>query len=511
MAATVPARVTLCIAAADAGSRAVQHAAILLATLLTRSTTAIVEHIDIDCPADTQLRDGVSPHARPGTTLLQALLDTAPLFGADAAPVYAASSAHHQPPRPGAPVLRFHVGAASCSTCGAKSAQSRHTSQSQVWYLAGAGWTGMVSDQPIPREATELAFLTADTPIGAYVAACLAAGMVFLQVRIDGYEPKPLAIDAWTLAIGSPERVQVSQQPSDMSIAVDHVLAGVGAVGSALLQTLWATPQVSGHVHAIDADERGIDRTNLNRCVIFTKNDIGDMKAPAAQRILSPTHGLRINGDFGAAQSFINGGTRLISAVDTAEARLALQDRYPRAIVQASTRDLRLEMLRVDPTAMTPCLRCFNPPTATLPDQQVRAGLDLLDDAAVNEHARALGVNGDDVRQWAREGGCGQLGDQMLERLRPSAGTAPEFSVGFVSVLAGVLLACQVIKDAYFGAQVETAEIAPALVGDRARFTTNLVAPLSPLGAVRTYQRDRSCPCCAPGARRDIWLRRWTG
>src|ERR1700738_1905810 len=77
--------------------------------------------------------------------------------------------------------------------------------------------------------------------------------------------------------------------------------------------------------------------------------------------------------------------------------------------------------------------------------------LDPSDDAAVNEHARALGVPSKDVRDWILHGGCGQLGEQMLERLRPSGGTAPEFSVGFVSVLAGVLLAGQVIKDAYFG------------------------------------------------------------
>jgi hypothetical protein len=381
-----------------------------------------------------------------------------------------------------------------------------------LWYLAGAGWTGTVSDQPIPGEYAEHAQRAEDMPIGAYLAACLAAGMVFLQVRVNDYVPEPLAINAWTLGVGSPEGIRVGGEPRDISIAVDHVLAGVGAVGSAVLQTLWATPQVSGRVHAIDADQRGIDHTNLNRCLIFTVNDIGSMKAPTAQRILSPAHGLSIFGDFGTAQSFVTATTRLISAVDTAEARLALQDRYPRAIVQASTRDLRLEMLRVDPTVMTPCLRCFNPPATLLPDEEARAQLDPSDDAAVNEHARALGVPSKDVRDWILHGGCGQLGEQMLERLRPSGGTAPEFSVGFVSVLAGVLLAGQVIKDAYFGTKAEFAtRAAPALVGARARFTTNLAAPVSPLGAIRTYHRDQSCPCCGPGARRDVWLTRWTG
>jgi hypothetical protein len=43
---------------------------------------------------------------------------------------------------------------------------------------------------------------------------------------------------------------------------------------------------------------------------------------------------------------------------------------------------------------------------------------------------------------------CGHIGDALLERLRPSDGDPAQFSVGFMSVLAGTLLAAQAIKDA---------------------------------------------------------------
>jgi len=67
-----------------------------------------------------------------------------------------------------------------------------------------------------------------------------------------------------------------------------------------------------------------------------------------------PTHGL--------AENLVSNRTHLISTVDTPEGRQTLQDKYSASAVQASTSGLRLEMLRVDPTAGTACLRCFNPP-----------------------------------------------------------------------------------------------------------------------------------------------------
>lgn len=61
---------------------------------------------------------------------------------------------------------------------------------------------------------------------------------------------------------------------------------------------------------------------------------------------------------------------------------------------------------------------------------------------------RDLGVPVTDVHAWTHHGGCGTVGDRMLTHLRAATGHPAEFSVGFMSVLAGVLLAARAVQDA---------------------------------------------------------------
>jgi hypothetical protein len=289
-------------------------------------------------------------------------------------------------------------------------------------------------------------------------------------------------------------------------------LAGVGAVGTALLLSLWAYEPASGTIRAADADKAGVDDTNLNRCLPFQRGDLGRAKSTVAKERLSGHHGLIIESTVGNAQNLVGPATHLISAVDTPNAREALQDRYPASAVQASTSGLRLEMLRVNPTAGAACLRCFNRPLEETPDSEVRALVARMDDAAVAEHAAAVGSDPDQIRMWGRFGGCGQIGDALLHRLRPSSGDRAQFSVGFVSVLAGVLLAGQVLKDAMRRSGGDMADIVKRLPlsGARARFVSNLLNPVDAVPAVRRYARDPDCPACQ-GVRADVWVDRWTG
>lgn len=499
---------------------ATQHTVWLLTTLLTRSTPAIVSGVVIDCPPDVNLCDHVTAISAENGTLLSTLLGTARLFGPTASPVLDARVLDALNVFDGEP-MTYLVGSRRGVGAGVYDDVDGATdvaSAGHVWHVAGSGWVGAVSDRPLV--ATDVDLLN---PVGPYVAACLAAAQVFLAVRGRDYSPLTIGLDAWSLTVSQlgDEIDCVGWDPaSDPAVVLDHVLAGVGAVGSALLATFWACPGVVGKLHAVDADEKGVDATNLNRCVIFTDDDIGRAKATtAATRLSNPSSaGLEITGESGRAEMAVGGTTHLISAVDTPEARGALADRYPASCVQASTRDLRVEMLRVNPTVSGACLRCFNPPRSQVADDDLRAQVDLDDDDAIVDHAEALGVVPHDVRQWVMSGGCGTLGDRMLSRLRPSAGSEAEFSVGFVSVLAGVLLAGQVIKDALRRHGAEPGDRAndgvaetPPLAGALTQFTVNLFAPVTPLPAVRPYSRDCSCPACADGPRKSVWCRRWSG
>lgn len=484
-----PLKVVVDIGAAVTGQQGVQQLAWLLVTLLTRSTGSVIEAIGVSCD-EVPLLAGVDPAAVGGGPSLPGTLKaTAAAFGPEAAPVIDAGEL-------GGADLVLQIG----DTAG------RVWPGAEVLHVSATGWTGTVTP-----DATQAPALGADAenPFGPYVAACLAAGQVYMYARVRDQRLQPLALNAWALTQSTCDlRAVAAADPGEPTVKLEHMLAGAGAVGSALLLTLWAYRPVSGTIKAADNDPEGVDVTNLNRCVPFHCVDLGDPKAIAAARRLSGHHDLVIEPIDGSAEDLVGPGTHLISAVDTPDARQALQDRYPASAVQASTFGLRLEMLRVDPTAGTACLRCFNPPRGQTPDSQIRAQVADMDEATLTAHAEAIDADANQVREWAQTGGCGRVGDALLDRLRPSDGNAAQFSVGFISVLAGVLLAGQVLKDAALRAGHISGGI--PMVGENARFVTNLLDPRNALAGVCRYSRDSGCPACK-GVRADVWAKRWTG
>jgi molybdopterin/thiamine biosynthesis adenylyltransferase len=523
--------VTVVVDQATAHLPATQHAAWLLVTLLTRCQTPVVERIVLACPPGVLLAHHVDPHVeQPGVVPLRdALLATESLAGPDASPVVGLVVGDAFPePSNGGPVWTFVV------TCAAQpldrtSVGETHLPVGDAWEVSADGWIGRFAPLnsygahgPVRGGAGAAGLL----PFGAYAAACLAVAAVYLSVRGLNPQPRPLTIDTWNLRIDSAEAparpTALADGPVGFNVELDHVLAGVGAVGTALLQALWASPGVTGTLGAVDADSEGVDETNLHRCVLFTSADVGAPKAPLVADRLNRAGRFTLEGRRDRAERYVGPTTHLISAVDTATARQSLADKYPASVIQASTLDLRVEMLRCDPTQPTACLRCYNDPAGDTnqlpPDVDLRRRLADAGKDALTEHAHALGVPVEVIATWADLGGCGVLGDRMLDRLRPATGHRSEFSVGFVSVLAGVLLAAQVIKDS-LGRSSQMLSVAseltdallPPLRAAQARFTLSMLDSVSTLPPARAYARDPACPACQPGPRMDVWRSRWTG
>lgn len=481
--ATTPVVVTVVVPSESADQPVTQRLAWMLVSLLTRNTTVLVTRINLVCPVDVHLLPLVAPRPADDGTLMSTLLEAAALGGPDASPVIPVTG--KQIPERGEAGLVYVLNPVDPPAAGTHS-------------IIATGWAGEITaatPRLTPQPETTL-------PFGAYTAACLAAAQVFLSARATAYEPMAVMLDAWHWTTNEDGH---SPAPVVFDVKLGHVLGGVGAVGTACLLTLWATAAATGQVLAIDADAKGVDVTNLNRCLPFTADDIDKPKAETAANVLT-REGLTVIGKFDRAENHVDRSTHLISAVDTPEARQALQDKYPASAVQASTRDLRLEVLRVDPTTESACLRCYNPPKPTVSDEDLRKAAAAAGAAELQQHAASIGTTVEELESWAKTGGCGELGDAILRRLRATTGSRAEFSVGFVSVLAGVLLAARVIQDA-INRQGSSQEPLQRL---NPRYVLTLLDTASVTNGPRPYARDRACPCCSE-LRRTSWLTTYTG
>jgi hypothetical protein len=191
----------------------------------------------------------------------------------------------------------------------------------------------------------------------------------------------------------------------------------------------------------------------------------------------------------------------LLSAVDTNTARRAVQGLYPACVISASTENMRAELLRCDPVAGTPCLCCFNPPEGDVPDAELRRRFLAAPPDRQRELAEAAGQRLTDAIAWATEGVCGYAGDRMMAHMRAHEPGARAFAVGFVSVMAGVMLAAQTFKDALAEGP---------LAGTVSRVVMQFVDPLAATNRPRRYLRDTSCAMCSPSTPAGvIWAKRF--
>jgi hypothetical protein len=239
-------------------------------------------------------------------------------------------------------------------------------------------------------------------------------------------------------------------------------LAGAGAIGNGML---WALRHfnVSGRIDVVD-DDRVEDR-NLQRQVWFNECDIGEPKAerlvghaqPSLPRLLLVPRESRLEKlpESGKGKWLEN----LISAVDSPRVRRTLQLEFPGAVFDASTTGIEEIVLHFNrqPTHAA-CLGCiYFPGTAehareeeiarhlgvTVSDVQ-RLTVDRESARKIRDHLKNDRLNADDL--------VGQSFDSLFKALcaeqhllTPAAQhvLAP---FAFVSVLAGALLAVEIVK-----------------------------------------------------------------
>lgn len=374
-----------------------------------------------------------------------------------------------------------------------------------VW---GSAWWGGVAIGGSPPPIGWLSATDSSLPFGPYMAAVFAAAHVFLDVRLPPGAYRETGCYGWD-CWRQRTRAQPSSGPAlDLEVRTDGVaLAGAGAVGSAWMHAVWAVQGVVGEIQIADSDPLGVTVTNLNRGVLFARADLGTPKALVAARsaqggVTWRTHHGRFE-DLGVRPSV------LVSAVDTNTSRASLQARYPERLMSGSTRDLRAEVLLCGPPGEGACLRCYNAPKPKPSDEELRRlALDategVVDPAGL---ALSLGIAEATIREFLEGGDCSEMGERALRQLSDQYDAPmPPFSVGFVSVAAGTLLAVETVR-----ILLDRTAVYP-LRNPRINANSVTVQFQRPAAAVNGWSilaRDPTCPACDAGPRLDVWLERY--
>lgn len=453
----------------NASALNVQHTVWMLINLLCR-LERVVSKIYLDCPSRIALHPRVIPFGSSGE-LRSSLFEAAGKI--DSVPVLSSQD--------GDTDFIIHVGPKPYGPAS--------------WNAFGDGWCGRLF------RGAAITDTNSPLPLGPYVAACLAAGEVFRATRIKDYRAcKEIAYSLWTYSTGD----ECAAGPPALEVRVaDVLLSGVGAVGTAVLHTLWAA-SAAGTIWVADNDEKGVDDSNLNRYCLFSKDARGQKKASIAANLLSDDS-LKLIPHDGGFEYFFSSVRKpriVLSAVDKNSARHGIQSKYPPLMLSASTKDLRAELLRCGPPGSGACLACYNPlETNEKTEDEIRNNLKEAPRWA-SELYRELGISKQDAEAWVFDGKCSVTGERIVEHLRFGQSDVPQFAVGFVSVIAGAMLAGQLMKELARPTQI-LSEIV-----NRANF--QFMDPISKVNRSEFYVRDGNCPKCRPNSPAvEVWAERF--
>jgi hypothetical protein len=230
-------------------------------------------------------------------------------------------------------------------------------------FVGAVDWVALLSTsgpQPV-REGTN--------PCGALAAGALAAAEMFKLIfdgRLSGaLRASDINLSLLTYAPVLAESL-MGQPALPEHAAIDPVLVGCGSVGCAFLEGVMLTPVLAGHVTTVD-------------------NGVFDLRNPYKYALLdwAAAQGALTKAEWARDQIIAHAGSRLgarrfvgtanqyiatlpedyripvaVSAVDTMEARLEIQDMLPGAVVNAGINGTLVEVSSHD-FGRGPCLGCL--------------------------------------------------------------------------------------------------------------------------------------------------------
>jgi hypothetical protein len=323
---------------------------------------------------------------------------------------------------------------------------------------------------------------TTGNPFGAGAAACLGLANVFRAV-MGPYLPSARLDHDLDLSVVDWGQPHTKDSPPDMdAVEIDlaeTLLGGVGAIGNSVVWALARVPRLRGLIRLIDPEV--IELSNLQRYVLAFQDSIGHEKVELAAAELRwhhpalevTTHSRR----WGAYLSERGDWhiPRVATAFDSVADRVAAQASLPHVVLNAWTQRGDLGVSRHPSFGEQPCLACLYAPKLGGKSEAERVAADLGFDGAPRE-IRHLLYSGESVteafirsvaenldltapaelelllrltcrplRQFHAETICG--GVMLKLGVRPGARPA-EVPIAFQSVLAGLMLAAEIVLDA---------------------------------------------------------------
>lgn len=322
--------------------------------------------------------------------------------------------------------------------------------------VMGSGWRAWVG---LPERAPNIDIHDRSST-GPFMAAALAAGEVFKRSRgiVRGRFFDSLGVSLWSLQT-SDDWNALGDGPALEGITFPTAfLVGAGAVGQALAYALASTRVGDALLVPIDNDEH--DSSNLNRCFLAGAADLMQPKIGVIKR--AANGGLRVtpfNGDWnrfvrgprpGLAASIddkIDEGDfeLLLSCVDRGTSRHQIQSVWPSAILGGRTINLVAFADYYRNQAGEACLACHNP--AEREGDRIQGLRTQLREMSPQERRAFLensGVSAEAIEAELTKPTCGSVGEAQINQM--ALKRTPEFSVGFVSLAAGLMLFSQLCR-----------------------------------------------------------------
>lgn len=339
-----------------------------------------------------------------------------------------------------------------------------------TWYVGSDNWIAKLS------KAAPVGSGSSRNPLAAGAAACIAAANVFRAVFVQELGQAALDAEVATSLVDLRPASAATANPPLGRVNLDDVhLVGAGAIGNGVL---WALSRMNceGTLHIVDPET--VTHSNLQRYVMLAAGDRTKKKAELAKTWLEGlAPGLKVEPHAATWAEHIGARPEhkvqtVLSAVDSAKARIEIQASLPQYIVNGWTQRGEAGVSRHDFLSGLACLACLYLPTGQAPSEDLiiaralrlgedeptirevrrrlvlrlpteRAFLERIAAAAGLAVEKLLAFEDRLLRELYVEGVCGGA---VMEFHHSALQAKAEVPMGFQSALSGILLAAELAR-----------------------------------------------------------------